>query len=110
MFTSLTQFVNTIGSKLSNFKAVSNGVPQGSVLGPMLYAIYLNELPSIMKEHYNCQHETHVTEYLFGENCPQCGNIICYADDATLIFASNSRTENQRKLVQGQNIISNFLF
>ena len=38
------QYVNTYES-ISSLKAISMGIPQGLILGPLFYIIYVNDLP-----------------------------------------------------------------
>lgn len=49
---------------------IIRGVPQGSILGPLLYIIYVNELPKITAQ-----------------------NMVQYADDTSVIFSEGSRVD-----------------
>ena len=70
--TSRYQFVR-INTTLSTKLPVSSGVPQGSILGPLLFNIYVNDLPSVP------------------ENCTSQ----CYVDDTKLLMSFQLRDQHE---------------
>ena len=71
-----------VNNTLSEFKPINAGVPQGSVLGPLLYLIYVNELPNISDKFSTC----------------------LFADDTTLIFESYKKYDLFNKCDFGVNL------
>ena len=39
-----------VNGHISSFKPISYGIPQGPIFGPLLCIIYMNDLPSCVKE------------------------------------------------------------
>ena len=94
-YLSLRSSYVTIGSAISSIRPQPHGVPQGSVLGPLLYLIYVNEFSGILEDDL-CKSPPHLPgPKLFGERCPDCGSLTMYADDTQYLVTSNSRMHNQ---------------
>ena len=56
----------------SEWESIKQGVPQGSVLGPLLFLIYINDLPQTIKP---------------------LANPVLFADDTSMIVKSNKPCE-----------------
>ena len=80
-----------IDGKFSVFSEVNVGVPQGSVLGPLLYILFVKDLPEVVHCHGNGQDET-----LFSMNCKDFGGLCGYVDDRSYTFASSDATTLSR--------------
>ena len=79
-------FTLTTGdSKRSRLRRLKNGVPQGSVLAPLLFNIYVYDLPSTVFRRY------------------------AYADDLALLYSSDDRKDLEGVLSQDMTTISTYL-
>ena len=67
-------FFTEIENRLSDFGKVSCDVPQGSILGPLLFLIYVNDMPQAVKS-----------------------NLFLYADDSCLMYQHRDVEETQKQ-------------
>ena len=63
-----TEVVSVFGV-LSSPLNHSVGVPQGSILGPLLFSIYINDLPLLLKDTEVTLYADHTTIWSNGTNC-----------------------------------------
>ena len=91
------QFVQYRGVS-SKTKYVSCGVPQGSVLGPLLFIIYINDLPSNITQANTIMYADDTTLYLSGTNNKQLHSIMnTQLDIISDWFKSNKLSVNASK-------------
>lgn len=72
---------------LSSSKEITCGVPQGSILGPLLFLLHFNEIPALLK---HCQ-------------------ILMYADDTVLYYHHHNIEEIEKALSEDLSTISTWL-
>jgi hypothetical protein len=80
-------FCVKINSSSSNYRPISAGVPQGSILGPLLFNIFMHDIP-----------------------IPQNSTLALYADDTTIITQSFDILEAYQNLQNATNEVVNWFY
>ena len=75
-----------ISGTLSSKASVTCGVPQGSILGPLLFLIYVNDLSGVVK-----------------------GKVLLYADDTGILVSGKSKSEIEAALSRSLELVSAWL-
>ena len=101
-----------INGSLSKMLPVNTGVPQGSILGPLLYTIFTNELPEIIHN----QAEQVLDHHQGGVGWPayhlaneESGSLCCYADDSTRTCTATRPSDLSRNLSEKYNTVAEFM-
>ncbi len=85
-FANRSQSVSVNGASSSTLP-IECGVPQGSILGPLLFTLYINDLPEVTKH----------------------SKVVLYADDTALFVSSKNLAEIQTKLSEDLDSVSRWL-
>ena len=90
-----TQAVN-LNSTLSDFKNIEIGVPQGSILGPLLFIIFVNSLLDSIYNGCKCVMHAHGTSLLLNSSDPNAlqNDLNSYLDKIADWFHANKLTLN----------------
>lgn len=75
-----------VGESISGFQDITIGVPQGSVLGPILFLIYLNSIFEL----------------------PFKGKIVAFADDMALAYLNSEKQQMVNDMNSDLNLVSNW--
>ncbi|XP_063909819.1 uncharacterized protein LOC135127305 [Zophobas morio] len=98
---------SAVNNMQSAFTTVKHGVPQGSVLGPLLFIIYTNDFYNFINKKANCVLYADDTSLITSDRC--INSLLNKAETAQkyadIWFASNSLKLNKNKTQEILNII-----
>ena len=96
----------SINGDISELINIQSGVPQGSILGPLLYTLYTNELPEVIFQS-NPNINPSFPQYNTGKGKNE--SLCCFADDTTFTSIHSDHTVLSQNLENQYKIIAEFL-
>ena len=94
-----------LDGELSDALEVEVGVPQGSILGPILYCLMVNDLPEVPHDHL----PEEGSPSLWNSYCTNCGGISCFADDSSFSKSHKDNNILNKNIKQDYNKISEYM-
>ena len=85
--TDRTQQTEVLGTKSTNINKLTSSVPQGSILGPILFKIYINDFPK----------------------CLRYSSCLAFADDTTILISEKNQKNLYNNANEELNNIDNWL-
>ena len=93
---------------LSKLLPVNVGVPQGSILGPLFYTLFTNELPEVIHDSLDEESEEKLWP-AFHLADEKNGSICCYADDTTFTSTDPDHATLSLKLTEKYKMIAQYM-
>ena len=85
----------SINNTHSDKKNISCRIPQGSVLGPLLFLIYINDLPNVSKKTYSIIFADDTSVFLEGNNLNSSSTIINEELNKLSIWLASKHCQNR---------------